>query len=161
MYRESLGLKGGLEKPLHEVVKVQPWFPKRLQDSRDARTMGFLLKKRYIHRKQLAQKEGCMCYRHQSWRNGAGDVLLLKSFAFMKIPTGVPDCRELKDLAFALLDLGLDLVQAFFTMPQFSLWGMGMFILSQYIACFFFFLILFYRRHCEETFLNVLGFLKM
>lgn len=56
MYRESLGLKGGLEKPLHEVVKVQPWFPKRLQDSRDARTMGFLLKKKVYTQKTTGPK---------------------------------------------------------------------------------------------------------
>ena len=61
MYRESLGLKGGLEKPLHEVVKVQPWFPKRLQDSRDARTMGFLLKKKGIYTENNWPKRKDVC----------------------------------------------------------------------------------------------------
>ena len=39
-------LNGGLvEKPLHEVMKVNPVLPLRTQNVRGAKTMGYLLKR--------------------------------------------------------------------------------------------------------------------
>lgn len=133
MYRESLGLKGGLEKPLHEVVKVQPWFPKRLQDSRDARTMGFLLKKKVYTQKTTGPKGRMYVLQAPELEEWGWRCTITKVLCIHEDSNRSPRLQRAEGFGVSLLDLGLDLVQAFFTMPQFSLWGMGMFILSHRI----------------------------
>ena len=41
----EVSLNGGLERPLHEAVKLTPGLPWRSQNAGDARAVGYLKKK--------------------------------------------------------------------------------------------------------------------
>ena len=67
----GVSLHRGQERPLHESVKVKPGLPWRPQDVRDARALGYLLKKAANTGPNHPKKNSVL---HSASMKGVGDL---------------------------------------------------------------------------------------
>ena len=90
----GVSLHGGQERPLNESVKVKPGLPWRPQDVRDARALGYLLKRAANTGPNHPKKNSVL---HSASMKGVGDLKSVLT-SYMKMQN-----LESVQLVFSLL----------------------------------------------------------